>query len=231
MRAYVLCGGLGTRLRSVTGDTQKAMVQVHGEPFLATVLRQLVQAGIVDVVLCAHYRAEQIAAALDDLMQVSGAKLRMVVEPQLMGTGGALLHALRAQPPAGRYLVLNADTYLPAEAYALAGAASGNAILAVRVAERARYGSLRIGAAGGLQAIEEKGQQGPGLVNAGVYTFNAQAFAAADVQAASLERDLLPALLLRESVAVCEYAGGFIDIGTPESFGRFAADHRVELSS
>ena len=63
MRAYVLCGGFGTRLRSVT-DAQKALVPVHGEPFLARVLHQLGQAGIDEAVLCAHYRAEQLAEQL-----------------------------------------------------------------------------------------------------------------------------------------------------------------------
>ncbi|MDD1975007.1 sugar phosphate nucleotidyltransferase [Pseudomonas tussilaginis] len=228
MRAYVLCGGLGTRLRSVTGDTQKALVAVHGEPFLSTVLRQLAQAGIVDVVLCAHYRADQVAEQLEALTQSSGLCLRLVVEAEPLGTGGALLNALREQPPEGRYLVLNADTYLQADAYRLAAMAPGNAILAVQVAERSRYGSLRVDATGCLLSIEEKGQQGPGLVNAGVYAFGPESLADGHVCASSLERDLLPALLQRERMAVCEYTGHFIDIGTPESFARYSAEFHTD---
>ena len=74
MRAYVLCGGFGTRLRSVT-DTQKALVPVHGEPFLARVLRQLARAGISEAVLCAHYRAEQVAEQLAALAHDAGLRL------------------------------------------------------------------------------------------------------------------------------------------------------------
>lgn len=228
MRAYVLCGGLGTRLRSVTGDTQKALVCVHGEPFLSIVLRQLAEAGIVDAVLCAHYRADQVAEQLEALALSSGLRLQLVVEAELLGTGGALLNALHEQPPEGRYLVLNADTYLQAEAYRAAAMAPGNAILAVQVAERSRYGSLRVDAAGGLLSIEEKGLQGPGLVNAGVYAFGPESLALGDVRACSLERDLLPALLQREGMSVCEYAGRFIDIGTPESLAHYFAEFQMD---
>ncbi|RMI00200.1 sugar phosphate nucleotidyltransferase [Stutzerimonas nitrititolerans] len=221
MRAYVLCGGFGTRLRSVTGDSQKALVPIHGEPFLVHVLRQLVVAGITEAVLCAHYRADQVANQLEDLSRASGLPLRMVVEPEPLGTGGALLNALRESPPENRYLVLNADTFLDPEAYRLAATAAGDVLVAVRVEDRARYGSLETDTQGRLVALREKGQHGPGLVNAGVYAFTPMAFANAEVNVCSMEQDLLPALVLGEGVAVLEYTDRFIDIGTPESFEHY----------
>lgn len=224
MRAYVLCGGFGTRLRGVTGDSQKALVSVHGEPFLVHVLRQLAAAGIAEAVLCAHYRADQVANQLEDLSQSAGLPLRMVVEPEPLGTGGALLNALRELPPEGRYLVLNADTFLDSEAYRLAAAAAGDALVAVHVDERARYGSLEVDTQGRLLALREKGQQGPGLVNAGVYAFTPMAFARAEVSACSMEQDLLPGLLRGKGMAVLEYSDRFIDIGTPESLDRYLND-------
>lgn len=222
MRAYVLCGGFGTRLRSVIRDSQKAMVQVHGEPFLAQVLRQLASAGVREAVLCAHYRADQVAEQLDALARDTGLGLRMVVEPQPLGTGGALLNALSEQPADERFLVLNADTFLDADAYRLAAAATGNALVAARVADRSRYGSLEVDTGSLLVAFREKGLTGPGLINAGVYAFTPDAFAAAPVRACSLEQELLPELLAQTPVAVVEYAGPFIDIGTPESLDRYA---------
>lgn len=227
MRAYVLCGGFGTRMRSVT-DTQKALVPVHGEPFLARVLRQLARAGISEAVLCAHYRAEQVAEQLAALAHDAGLRLTLVVEPTAMGTGGALLNALREKPAQGRYLVLNADTFLDAEGYGLMLQGQGNALLGVRVDERSRYGSLQVEAAGRLQALLEKGRQGPGLINAGVYAFTCETFASATVRACSMEQELLPELLARENVRVIEYSGRFIDIGTPESLDRYANDFRME---
>lgn len=221
MRAYVLCGGFGTRLRSVT-DAQKALVPVHGEPFLARVLSQLARAGISEGVLCAHYRAEQVAEQLAALSRHAGLPLSLVVEQSPLGTGGALLNALREQPAQGRYLVLNADTFVDAQGYRQMVLSEGNAVLAARVDDRGRYGSLALDAAGHLAALQEKGLQGPGLINAGVYAFTAPAFAATTVRACSMEHDLLPELLQREAVSVVDYSGRFIDIGTPESLARYS---------
>jgi 2-C-methyl-D-erythritol 4-phosphate cytidylyltransferase len=50
--AYILCGGQGTRLRGVIGDTQKAIAEIRGQPFIALLLREL-RAG---------YRADQLLA-------------------------------------------------------------------------------------------------------------------------------------------------------------------------
>ena len=227
MRAYILCGGFGTRLRSVT-DAQKALVPVHGEPFMASVLRQLMQAGVSEAVLCAHYRADQVAQQLTELAEATGVRLTLVVEPTPLGTGGALLNALREQPVNERYLVLNADTYIDADGYRLLLEATGNALLAVQVDDRSRYGSLAVNAAKHLVALQEKGLAGEGLINAGVYAFTPDAFAAHTVSSCSMEHDLLPELLAREVVGVIEYAGRFIDIGTPESLERYTHDFQTE---
>jgi len=229
MRAYVLCGGFGTRLRSVT-DTQKALVPVHGEPFLARVLRQLARAGVSEAVLCAYYRAEQVADQLATLAQDAGLQLMLVVEPSPMGTGGALLNALYEQPPQGRYLVLNADTFVDTDGYALMAQGQGNALLGVQVDDRSRYGSLEVDAGGQLRALLEKGREGPGLINAGVYAFTCDTFASSAVRACSMEQELLPELLARGPVSAIEYSGRFIDIGTPESLDRYANDFRMEPS-
>lgn len=229
MRAYVLCGGFGTRLRSVT-DSQKALVPVHGEPFLARVLSQLARAGISEGVLCAHYRAEQVAEQLAELSRQAGLPLSMVVEQSPLGTGGALLNALREQPAQGRYLVLNADTFVDERGYRQMLAGEGHAMLAARVDDRSRYGSLALTATGHLAALQEKGEQGAGLINAGVYAFTTSAFAATPVRACSMEHDLLPELLQRETVTVVDYSGRFIDIGTPESLARYTHEFLPDTS-
>lgn len=87
MRAYILCGGFGTRLSSVLQGSQKAVVDVHGRPFLELVLQQLKLAGLSEAVLCAHYRADQLDQLLPALAAQSGLKLRLVIEEQPMGTG------------------------------------------------------------------------------------------------------------------------------------------------
>ncbi len=223
MRAYILCGGLGTRLREVTQGGQKAVVDVHGQPFLLLLLRQLKTAGIEHAVLCAGYRADQLEAILADLSQGAGLSLDLVIETQPLGTGGALLHALQQHPADEPYLVLNADTYLAHDAFRLRGDGVESLILAVEVADRKRYGSLRVAEDGQVLELLEKGQAGPGLVNAGVYCFSAAAMAGEQPRACSMELDLLPALIARGALRAVPYAGAFIDIGTPDTLAAFKA--------
>ncbi|WP_027589428.1 sugar phosphate nucleotidyltransferase [Pseudomonas sp. RL] len=223
MQAYILCGGFGTRLQSVLQGGQKAAADIDGRPFLSLLLHQLQAAGVTQAVLCAHYRADQLAQLLPTLAGDSGLALDLVVEEQPMGTGGAVLNALREVPPIGRFLVLNADTYLDQRAYRLALAVGPAALVAVQVADRTRYGSVRYDAEFLLQALDEKNQSGPGYVNAGVYAFPEQALARFPVKPCSMEKELLPALIQGGQLIACEYSGPFVDIGTPESLNAFRA--------
>ena len=221
MRAYILCGGLGTRLREVTKGGQKAMVDVDGEPFLLLLLRELEAAGIRDIVFCAGYRADQLAQWLDNLAESSELQLHMVVEETPLGTGGALLHALSNMPANQAFMVLNADTYLGADAFAAMRSGTGNRILAARVSDRRRYGSLQVASDSTVQALTEKGAEGAGVVNAGVYCFEPDAFVGVVVKVCSLERDLLPLLISRQQLYAVDYAGTFQDIGTPSALADF----------
>lgn len=226
MQAYILCGGFGTRLQSVLNGGQKAAVDIDGRPFLALLLPQLKIAGITRAILCAHYRADQLAELLPVLARESGLDIQLVVEDVPMGTGGAVLNALREVPPQGRFLVLNADTYLDQSAYQVALSASSAALVAVQVDDRTRYGSIRYGADCRLLALNEKDQSGPGYVNAGVYAFPRETFEAFPVAPCSMEKDLLPALIESGQLTVCKYSGPFVDIGTPESLKAFKAQYQ-----
>lgn len=226
MNAYILCGGFGTRLRSVINDTQKAVVDIHGRPFLALVLAQLREAGVSRGVLCAHYRADQLAALLPALKAESGLPLQLVVEETPLGTGGAVLNALFHVPPEGRYLVLNADTFLDPGAYRLALDAEHETLVGVKVEDRLRYGSLCCSAQGEVLGFNEKGRSGPGLVSAGVYGFSASAFEGLPVSYCSMEQDLLPSLIRQHRLYVRQYSGAFVDIGTPDSLDAFKSDLR-----
>lgn len=231
MRAYILCGGFGTRLSAVLQGSQKAVVDIHGRPFLALVLAQLKQAGITDAVLCAHYRADQLAELLPTLSAESGLALELVVEAQPMGTGGAVLQALSEVPPGGRYLVLNADTWLDHSAYHLAMKASGNVLVGVQVEDRSRYGSLSCSDNLQLLALNEKGVSGPGLVNAGVYGFAIDSLDVFELKACSMEQEILSRLIECQSLTVGEYSGPFIDIGTPDSLSAFKSDFHEVVSA
>jgi NDP-sugar pyrophosphorylase family protein len=106
----ILAGGLATRLRPLTEQQPKILVDVAGRPFAERQIELLQQAGISRVVYCLGYRGEQVAEALGN-----GSRYGMAFEyvfdgPRLLGTGGALKEALPRLGAA--FFVLYGDSYL-----------------------------------------------------------------------------------------------------------------------
>src|SRR5439155_10360775 len=109
VRAFVLCGGAGTRLLPVLADRPKSMALISGTPFLQLLLDRVRSQGVGDVILGTGYMAEKIESYFE-----SGSKLAMRIqysrEAEALGTGGALKLAepLISDP----VLVLNGDSYV-----------------------------------------------------------------------------------------------------------------------
>lgn len=221
MEAIVLAGGLGTRLRSVVDDLPKPMAPVLGRPFLAYVLDQLADSGFHTVVLAAGYRHRAIRSYFGE--QYRGLALLWSVESEPLGTGGALRLACD-QAPSGDVFVLNGDTYLDLdyramlEAHLRAGAQLSLAVC--QVADVARYGALEI-SDGIVRGFREKGQSGPGWINAGSYLLGAQLRNRWPKRAAfSFEQELLAPEVQSIRPLAFPTSGLFIDIGIPEDYAR-----------
>lgn len=110
--AYVLAAGLGTRLRPLTLERPKPLVEVCGTPLLVHTLRLLARAGIRAVGINSHWLHPQIPQALG--ASFLGMRLVYTEEPEVLGTGGGLRGLAAALPaPAGeRVLVMNADALI-----------------------------------------------------------------------------------------------------------------------
>jgi NDP-sugar pyrophosphorylase family protein len=106
----LLAGGLATRLRPLTEQIPKAMIDVAGEPFIAHQLRLLRRERVSRVVLCVGYLWEQIADFVGDGSRFGVEVSYKVDGPQLLGTGGALRAAL---PELGsEFLAMYGDSWL-----------------------------------------------------------------------------------------------------------------------
>lgn len=106
----ILAGGLGTRLRPLTAAIPKALIDVNGEPFVSHQLRSLRAQGITQVVLCVGYLGEQIVEVIGDGSQFGLQVAYASDGPMLLGTAGAIKHAL---PQLGQsFFVLYGDSYL-----------------------------------------------------------------------------------------------------------------------
>ena len=224
IRTFVLAGGLGTRLRPISGPTPKGMMPVGGQPFLARLLERLAEQRLTDVVLCLGYGAAEIAAYFD-ARPIAGASVRYSVEPEPRGTAGALLVA---EPYwADENLIMNGDTEMIFDFGDILsfhrGVQSELTIGIVPVADASTFGRVRSRDDGRVQEFMEKDELPyPGSVNAGIYLTGRAALEAIPVRKhASIEKDWIPALLREDRrVYACAIATNFIDFGTPENYRR-----------
>ncbi len=221
VKAFVLAGGLGTRLKPRFGDLPKSLAPVRGRPFLARQLEWLAGRGVRRAVVLAGYGADRLREALGD--GAHGVSLEWSVEPEPLGTGGAL--RLAAPFVDGPALVVNGDTLGECDPWTLerdrweAGAVG--AVALYRVEDAAARG--RVEHAGGrVRRFVEKDPawRGPAWVNGGQYAFSPLLWRHLPPGTSSLERDVLPGLAAAGLLAGSEMPGRFWDIGTPEEHAR-----------
>ena len=89
-KAFILAAGLGTRMRPLTDNLPKPLVEVQGRTMIDRVLDRLVEGGVKEAIVNAHYHADKLAAHLakrDDI------KIIISHEPERLETGGGLSFA------------------------------------------------------------------------------------------------------------------------------------------
>jgi NDP-sugar pyrophosphorylase family protein len=218
--AVILAGGLGTRIRTVLGDTPKLLAPVGRHILLDLMLNRLAEQGVRRVLLALGYRA---AAVVERLAAGVAAPVELVpvVEPAPLGTAGAVRH-LRARLRPGPALVMNGDTLMDLDIARLLARhreVDPPATLAcIVVPDAGRFGRVIATPDDKIERFAEKGESGPGLVNAGAYVLSPGLLdRIAESRGASLETDFFQTAPAG-SLAISRADGRFVDIGTPEGF-------------
>ena len=231
MQAILLCGGMGTRLRSVVSDRPKPMADICGKPFLQYLLEMLRDKGITEVIFALGYMGEMIEDYFQD-GSAFGLKIAYSYEEEPLGTGGAIRNAL-PKILEEEVLVLNADTYFPMDyqgLYRFHQENDGDFSLATRaVPDISRYGAVRRDAAGRILAWNEKledgGQPLAGEINGGIYVMKKSLIAEIPEGKQSLEQDCIPKWLSEgKRIFGLPFEGYFMDIGIPKDYQQFITD-------
>lgn len=216
----ILAGGRGTRLASLPDDVPKPLRPVGGRPFLAYLLDQVRAAGARRVVLSLGYKPE----AFEEFARQEG--LETSIEPAPLGTGGGLRAAL-PRVSTETVVAMNGDSYAGVDLRLLAAVhrrrKARATMLLAEVDDASRYGRVEIDDDGTVERFSEKGEAGPGLINAGVYVLDRSVVSAIpEGRAVSLERETFPSLI---GARFFGEPGSFpfLDIGTPESYAAAAA--------
>ena len=225
MKAVLLAGGLGTRLRPLTLNTPKPIVPIFDRPFLYHQIDLLKQLPDVDeVILSLNYHPQRIEAVVGQ-GEDAGLPIRYLVEPQPLGTGGAIKFA---EPHLdGTTIVFNGDVLTEIDLGTLLEhhrtRRARATIVLTPVADPTRYGLVETDGNGNVRRFVEKpdpGQITCNTINAGIYVLEPDTFDRIPANTRySIERRYFPSLVERgDAFAAYIESGYWLDIGTPAAY-------------
>ncbi|MCX6551207.1 MAG: NDP-sugar synthase [Acidobacteria bacterium] len=231
MKAILLAGGKGTRLRPLTLHTPKPIVPVFGRAFLNYQIDLVRQVREIDeVVLSLNYQPRRIEEVFGDGRDL-GIKISYVVEPSPLGTGGAIKYATGTY--SDTIVVFNGDVMTQidlGEVIRLHRERKAKAtIVLTPVDNPSAYGLVESDADGNVRRFLEKPKPEEitcDTINAGVYVLEPETFDRIPRDtASSIERSFFPSLVDRnETFIAYVYRGYWIDIGTPEKYAQVHRD-------
>ena len=225
MQAIVLVGGEGTRLRPLTQNVPKPALTLVDRPFLAYMIEWLAGHGVSEVVLACGFLPDILRESLAGEEERAGVEIHYVVEPEPLGTAGAIRFAADAlgDDLDRRFLALNGDVLTDLDLGALTvahGERGAAATIGLHpVEDAAAFGLVRSGEGGEvLEFLEKTGEQAPGEVNAGMYVLERSVLELIPPgENVSIERDVFPRLV-GAGLHSLLLDGYWVDIGTPERY-------------
>ncbi|HLB41365.1 MAG TPA: nucleotidyltransferase family protein [Gammaproteobacteria bacterium] len=222
MKAIILAGGFGHRLKSVLPNIPKPMAPIRGKPFLAYLLDYLQAQGITQVVLAVHHFRESIRTYFQ--FRYHGIAISYAEEEEPLGTGGAITHALADMRDRETIFVLNGDTFVKFNYQAMYQQHRDHQAMMTMglrlVDDCARYGKVMT-INHTVVAFKEKGEMGPGFINTGVYLIHPDLFARFNLSKQfSFENDFLHLFVSEIKPQIFISDDYFIDIGIPEDYAR-----------
>lgn len=231
MKAVVLVGGEGTRLRPLTYTTPKQLLPVVEVPMLERVLATLAQHGVDEAILSLGYRPDAFLAAYPD-GEAAGVRLRYAVEPEPLDTAGAVRFAAVECAVEETFLVVNGDVLTDLDVSALVAFHRGHGALGTialtPVEDPSRFGVVPTTAEGRVEAFIEKplpGEAPTDLVNAGTYVLEPEVVARIPAgRRVSIERETFPSLVSDHALYALADSSYWLDTGTPEAYLQANAD-------
>lgn len=225
MRAVVLVGGAGTRLRPLTLAVPKQMLPIAEVPMIHRVLAHLAAHGVSQAVLSLGYRADDFLAALPASRAV-GCDILPAVEPEPLGTAGAVRFAAEAAGIDERFLVLNGDVLTDLDLGDLqrfhAERGAEGTLALTEVADPSAFGLVATGDDGRVAAFIEKpvvARPGPGCINLGAYVLEPSVLERIPAgRAVSIEREVFPVMVADGTLFALSSPAYWTDAGTPERF-------------
>lgn len=215
MDIIILCGGLGTRLKTISKGTPKSLICINKNIlFLDIILKQLSNLRPSKIYLSLFYKPE----LFQDFIRKRNLKISYVIEKQKLDTGGAIQNILKKKKISNNFMVMNGDTFL--HDFSLKTFLNffrkkkKSCILIGKVKKNTRYSNIYINRNNEVISFQEKKIGANPTVNLGFYIFKKKDFNF-NKETFSLERDFLPKIVKKRKLLALINNKGFIDIGVP----------------
>jgi mannose-1-phosphate guanylyltransferase len=231
VRAVVLVGGEGTRLRPLTLTTPKQMLPIVEEPMIERVMGHLADHGIDDAVLSLGYRPDAFINAYPG-GSIGGVHVSYAVEPTPLDTAGAIGFAARHVGVDETFVVVNGDVLTDSdmsaliEFHRLRGAEA--TISLTPVDDPSAFGVVPTDEQGRVQAFIEKpprDEAPTNLINAGTYVLEPSVLDRIPKdRRVSVERETFPALVEAGTLYALGSDAYWLDTGTPDAYLRAHRD-------
>lgn len=225
MKALILVGGFGTRLRPLTLTLPKPLVEFCNKPMIVHHVEALAAAGVTDIVLAVNYRPEVMVAALKEYEQKYNVKITFSVETEPLGTAGPLALAKEVLgKDDSPFFVLNSDVICeyPFKQLAQFHQAHGGegTIMVTPVEEPSKYGVvIRKDGSSQIDRFVEKPVEFVGnRINAGIYIFNTGILKRIPLAPTSIEKETFPAMVKDGQLHSMDLEGFWMDVGQPKDF-------------
>ena len=204
MKAVVLAGGFGKRLKPLTDQKPKPMIEVLNVPIIDWQVRWLMKFGVKDFVLCVGYMKEQIFDHISDGSKL-GARIEYSIEEEPLGTGGALKNAKNLLADEESFLMLNGDVLTELDPNRLRVAGLHTIAL---VPLRSPFGVIELDRNSRVRGFVEKPEIQDKWINAGVYHFTREVFRYLP-ENGNIEVTALPALAKEGKLEAVKYENIF----------------------
>ncbi|MBH59284.1 MAG: nucleotidyltransferase [Thaumarchaeota archaeon] len=193
MKALILAGGMGKRLRPLTDDKPKPMIPISDKPILEWQITWLKSHNIRDFVLCTGYLGDNIIEYFGNGEQLE-VNIEYSKEDEPLGTGGALMQSRSLLESESSFLVMNGDIMTNIDPSSLIHNLNDDLLGTIAVvALRSPFGEIEIQDDGLISSFTEKPILDDHWINAGIYCFSNNIFNyLSDV--GSLESDVFPIL-------------------------------------
>ena len=236
MKAVILAGGFGTRLRPLSCTRPKLIFPIANRPLLDLTLSRLAEHGVKETILAVNFMADTLEHVFGssrfgmkihyskDVIPNTQAQAK-ACSPKSLGTGGAIKQAENLLDDKEPFLALNGDILTNANYSAIVETHRKLESLATialrRVNNPSRYGVVRLQDGSYISEFVEKPSSGApsNLANAGIYVFEPQVLKLIPKsQSCSIEREIFPKLARKRRLVGHEIRGLWVDVGKPSDY-------------